>query len=142
MGDILKWVAVVVEFIGLSLIAIELYLPGSSEKLTQIFDGTINNTSVEPEPRRDWYWIFGWSGLYVMAWIVVGVAVSIWDPSMSVVANVAFTVATVFLFVLIGIIRLLLRLGVVLGRGNSVGGVGLVMALIGFSIEVSQLIVT
>lgn len=62
------------------------------------------------------------------------------DPSLSLVANAAFTVLTVLLLVMIGIGKLFVRLGVVLGKGNSVGGVGLVMALIGFSLEVSQLV--
>ena len=66
---------------------------------------------------------------------------SISDPSMGLIANVAFTVLTILLLSLIGIGRILVRLGVVLGRGNSVGGVGLVIALIGVSLEVSQLVV-
>jgi hypothetical protein len=54
--------------------------------------------------------------------------------------NVFFTVITIIILFIIGISKTLVRLGVVLGRGNSVGGVGLVLALIGFSIEVIQLL--
>lgn len=32
-------------------------------------------------------------------------------------------------------------LGIVLGRGNTIGGVGLVLALIGFTIEVSKMVI-
>ena len=138
MGGVLQWVAVVVEFIGLSLIAIELYFPGPSERLKTIFEGTKPRFLNRPETRRDWY---VWIGFYILIWIVVVAVLSIWDPSMSIVANVAFTIFTTFVFVLIGIGKMFVRLGVVLGRGNAVGGVGLVMALIGFSLEISQLVV-
>ncbi len=138
MGGVLQWVAVVVEFIGLSLIAIELYFPGPSERLKTIFEGTKPRVLNRPETGRDWY---VWIGFYILIWIVVVAVLSIWDPSMSIVANVAFTIFTTFVFVLIGIGKIFVRLGVVLGRGNSVGGVGLVMALIGLSLEISQLVV-
>ncbi len=138
MGGALQSVAVVVEFIGLSLIAIELYFPGPSERLKRIFEGTKPRFLNRPATGRDWY---VWIGFYILIWIVVVAVLSIWDPSMSIVANVAFTIFTTFVFVLIGIGKMFVRLGVVLGRGNSVGGVGLVLALIGFSIEVSQLFV-
>ncbi len=138
MGGVLQWVAVVVEFIGLSLIAIELYFPGPSERLKTIFEGSKPRFLSRPETRRDWY---VWIGIYILLWIVVVAVLSIWDPSMSIVANVAFTIFTTFVFVLIGIGKMFVRLGVVLGRGNAVGGVGLVMALIGVLLEISQMVV-
>ena len=138
MGGALQWVAVVVEFIGLSLIAIELYFPGPSERLKTIFERTKPRFLSRPETHRDWY---VWSGSYILIWIVVVGVLAIRDPSMSMVANIAFTIFTLFLFVVIGVGRISVRLGVVPGRGNSVGGVGLVMALMGFSLEVSQLVV-
>ncbi len=141
MGSVLQWVAVVAEFIGLSLIAIELYLPSASEQLKAIFERTKPDFLSRPETRSEKYRIARWVGLYILIWIVVVAVLSISDPSMGLIANVAFTVLTILLLSLIGIGRILVRLGVVLGRGNSVGGVGLVMALIGFSLEVSQLVV-
>ncbi len=138
MGGGLQWTAVVVEFIGLSLIAIELYFPSSSERLKTIFEGTRPRLLSRPETRRDWYLLIS---LYIAVWIVTVAALSIWDPSMSVIRNIAFTVFTILLLVLIGISKMFVQLGVVLGRDNSVGGVGLVMALIGFSLEISQLVV-
>ena len=138
MGVVLQWPAIVVEFIGLSLIAIELYFPSSSERLKTIFEGTKPRLLSRPETRRDWYVLIS---IYITVWIVTVAALTIWDPSMNIIANIAFTIFTTFVLVLIGIGRIFVRLGVVLGRGNSVGGVGLVMALIGFSLEISQLVV-
>ena len=58
---------------------------------------------------------------------------------MFLVSNVFFSAITALLLLILGISKALVRVGVVLGRGNSVGGVGLVLALIGFSIELLQL---
>tara|TARA_Y100000310_G_C20657190_1_gene802598 strand:+ start:1402 stop:1587 length:186 start_codon:yes stop_codon:yes gene_type:complete len=60
---------------------------------------------------------------------------------MSFIANIAFTIFTVFLGLIIYISKIFVRLGVVLGRGNAIGGVGLVLALIGFTIEVSKMVI-
>ena len=59
---------------------------------------------------------------------------------MSIVANVAFTLFTVFLGAVIFVSKVFVRLGIVLGRGNVIGGVGLVLALIGFTIEISKMV--
>ena len=59
---------------------------------------------------------------------------------MSIVANAAFTLFTVFLGVVIFVSKVFVRLGIVLGRGNVIGGVGLVLALIGFTIEISKMV--
>ncbi len=131
MGSVLQWVAIVVEFLGLLLVAIELYFPVLSERLKSLFE--------EPPPgrlRRPKTWI----AAYILIWIVAATVLSIWQPSVGIIANVTFTVFTTFLLVLFGISRLFVKLGVALGRGNTVGGVGLVMALIGSSIEISQFI--
>ncbi len=127
----MQWGAITVEFIGLMLITVELYFPNLSETLKKIFEDT--------QPRfmkRPVIWV----GSYIVFWIVVVSLISIGDGSLSIVANLLFTFVTVLTLVLVGISRLLVRLGVVLGRGNSVGGVGLVLALVGFSIELLQLV--
>lgn len=61
---------------------------------------------------------------------------------MSLIANIAFTIFTVFLALVIYISKIFVRLGIVLGRGNAIGGVGLVLALIGFTIEITKMVVT
>jgi hypothetical protein len=130
MGSFMQWAAIIVEFVGLLLIAIKLYFPKSSERLKVLFE--------ESRPRfmnRPMMWI----GLYILIWIVAAAVLSIWDPSKNIIVNMTFTVFTVFVLMLFGISRISVRLGVVLGRGNSVAGVGLVLALIGFSLEVSQM---
>ena len=130
VADPLQWMAVVVEVGGLLLIAIELYFQSLSERLKALFDET------QPDfQRRPGIWI----GAYVSIWIFTTAVLSIFDMSMSVVANIAFSIVTTLILVLMGISKLLVRLGVALGRGNSVGGVGLVMALMGVSIELVQL---
>ncbi len=132
VADPLQWMAVVVEVGGLLLIAIELYFQNLSERLKALFEET------QPDfQRRPGTWI----GTYVLIWIFTTAVLSIFDMSMSVVANIAFSIVTTLILVLMGISKLFVRLGVVLGRGNSVGGVGLVMALIGVSIELVQLFV-
>ncbi len=81
-----------------------------------------------------------WLGSYVLVWIIAVFGLSFWGQSMLLVSNVFISVTTILVLVILGISKALVRLGVVLGRGNSVGGVGLVLALIGFSIEVLQLV--
>ena len=131
INNLMQWGAIIIEFIGLMLIAVELYFPKFSDSLKALFEETkpklIKNSKV-------------WIGSYILVWIVVVAGLSIWEPSMSLIANVFFTVITVLAFLILGISKTLVRLGVVLGKGNSVGGVGLVLALIGFSIEVFQLV--
>ena len=130
-GPVIQWTAVIAEFFGLLLIAIELYLPGLSERLKVLFE------DAQPRVRgRPGFWI----GSYVLSWVAVVSLLSIWESSMSLFANITFSVFTSFLLVLFGISRILVRLGVVLGRGNSVAGVGLVLALIGFLLEILQLV--
>jgi len=61
---------------------------------------------------------------------------------MSIVANVIFTIFTVLVILMLGISKMFIRLGVFLGRGNSVGGVGLVLAIIGLSLEIIQIVLS
>lgn len=130
-NDFLPWGAIFVELIGLFLVTIELYFPKTSESLKAFFEET------KPKIIRD---SILWIGSYISIWVITTIALSIWDQSMNLMVNVFFTVITIIILFIIGISKTLVRLGVVLGRGNSVGGVGLVLALIGFSIEVIQLL--
>ncbi|MBT1450464.1 hypothetical protein KJ365_06175 [Glaciecola sp. XM2] len=81
-----------------------------------------------------------WIGSYILIWVIAVVGLSVWDQSMLLISNVFFTVVTVLTLLVLSISKLLVKIGVVIGRGNSVGGVGLVLALIGFTMEVSQLV--
>lgn len=139
ISNALQWVAIIVEFLGLSLIAIELYLPTLSRRMKAMLDGS----GTEDDPLASAYRlrsILRWVGAYILIWIVIVAVLTIQDAAYSVIANVALTIVTVLILASIWISGLLVRLGVALGRGNSVGGIGLVLAVIGFSIEISQLI--
>ena len=131
INNFMQWGAIFVELIGLYLVTIELYFPKNSERLKAFFE--------EKKPKTIKSSIV-WVGSYVSIWIITTIGLSIWDQSLNLVANAFFTVLTIIIFLIIWISKTLVRLGVVLGRGNSVGGVGLVLALIGFSIEVFQLL--
>ena len=138
MADsVLQWVGFTIQVIGLLLITIELYLPSLSESVKVFFERVQFQFVCRPGTRQDWNWIA--TGSYIFVWVVSVAIVSIWEPSMSVVANIAFTMFTVFLVLVIYISKIFVRLGIVLGRGNAIGGVGLVLALIGFTIEISKM---
>lgn len=138
MADsVLQWVGFTIQVVGLLLITIELYLPRLAESVKDLFVRVQFQFVRRPGTRQDWYWIA--TGSYIFVWVVSVAIVSIWEPSMSIVANIAFTIFTVFLGLVIYISKIFVRLGIVLGRGNAIGGVGLVLALIGFTIEISKM---
>jgi len=130
-SNLIQWGAIIIELIGLVLIAVELYFPKLSESLKATFEETKPKFMKSPKV---------WIGSYIIIWVTAVVGLSVWDPSMILISNMFFSVITTLVLLILGISKALVRLGVVLGRGNSVGGVGLVLALIGFSIEVVQLI--
>ncbi len=74
-----------------------------------------------------------------MVWIITVLGLSVWDYSMLFISNLFFSAITAIVLIIISVSRLLVRLGVAIGRGNSVGGVGLVLAIIGLSLELFQL---
>ena len=88
--------------------------------------------------KQYWNWVA--ISAYITIWVVSVAIVSLSDPAMSIVANVAFTIFTVFLGSVIFMSKVFVRLGIELGRGNVIGGVGLVLALIGFTIEISKMV--
>jgi len=130
-SDLIQWGAIIIELVGLALIAVELYFPKLSESLKDTFEETKPKFMKSPKV---------WIGSYILIWVSAVVGLSVWDQSLLLISNVFFSAITTLFLLLLGISKTLVRLGVVLGRGNSVGGVGLVLALIGFSIEVGQLI--
>ena len=139
MADsVINWIGFTVQVIGLLLISVELYLPALSERLKVFFESVQFRFVGRPATRQDWNWVA--TGAYIAIWVVSVSIVSIMEPKMSIVANVAFTIFTVFLGVVIFISKVFVRLGIALGRGNAIGGVGLVLALIGFTIEVSKMV--
>ena len=130
-NNFMQWGAIFIELIGLFLVAIELYFPKTSENLKVFFE--------ETKPKTIKSSIF-WVASYMSIWVIATTGLSIWDQSMNLMANVFFTVITIIFLLTLWISKTLVRLGVVIGRGNSVGGVGLVLALIGFSLEVTQML--
>jgi uncharacterized membrane protein len=128
---LIQWGAIIIELIGLVLISVELYFPKLSESLKATFEETKPKFMKNPK---------AWIGGYILIWISAVFGLSVWDPSMILISNIFFSVITTIVLLILGVSKVLVRLGVVLGRGNSVGGVGLVLALVGFSIEVLQLI--
>ena len=83
---------------------------------------------------------YKWISSYVVLWVAsVGIFYA-WDESTILFTNTFFSVITTVTLIVLAVSRVLVRLGVVLGKGNSVGGVGLVLELIGFSIEVWQIL--
>jgi len=137
--NVIHWVGFTIQTIGLLLVTIELYLPKLSESVKVFFERIQFQFVRRPGTRQDWNWIA--TGSYIFVWVISVAVVSIWEPSMSFIANIAFTIFTVFLGLIIYISKIFVRLGVVLGRGNAIGGVGLVLALIGFTIEVSKMVI-
>ena len=137
--SVINWVGLTIQVIGLLLVAIELYLPALAERLKVFFETIQFRFVARPVSRQGWHRIA--IGFYIFIWVLCVAVISIMEPSMSIVANVAFTVFTVFLGLVTLISKVFVRLGIFLGRGNAIGGVGLVLALIGFTIEVSKMII-
>ena len=135
MMESLQEVAIVVEAIALALIATELYCTPVSQQLTSWLE---NLGSPKGRGSSD-FWVWFWIAAYTLACVVL----SILDPALMIV----FIVTSSGLFAVLTIVALMLkaftislRLGVLLGRGNAIGGIGMLLALIGFSMELAQLL--
>lgn len=137
--SVINWVSLTIQVIGLLLVTIELYLPILAERLKVFFETIQFRFVGRPVTRQDWHWIA--IGFYIAIWVICVAIVTILEPAMSIVANMAFTVFTVFLGLVAFISKVFVRLGIALGRGNAIGGVGLVLALIGFTIEISKMLI-
>ena len=72
VGDSLQWVAIAVEFLGLALIAIELYSPRLSARLRHLLDASNDRDDLDKAIRiRSMMTVVG---LYIATWItIVGV---------------------------------------------------------------------
>lgn len=138
--SVLNGVSFSIQIIGLLLVTIELYLPVLAERLKDFFEAIQFRFVGRPATKEGWYWIA--IGAYIAIWVISVAIVSIMEPAMSLNANLAFTVFTIFIGVVIFVSKVFVRLGIVLGRGNAIGGIGLILALIGFTIELSELFVT
>lgn len=136
--SVINWVGFTIQVIGLLLITIELYLPPLAERLKTFLERIQFRLVGTTATKQYWNWVA--IGAYIATWVISVAIVSILDPAMSIVANVAFTIFTVFLGCVIFISKVFVRLGIELGRGNVIGGVGLVLALIGFTIEISKMV--
>ena len=97
--SVINWIGFTVQVIGLLLISVELYLPNLSERLKVFFESVQFRFVGRPATRRDWNGIA--IAAYIAIWVISVAIVSIMEPPMSIVANVAFTVFTVFLGVVI-----------------------------------------
>ena len=137
-NSVINWVGFTIQVIGLLLITIELYLPPLAERLKTFLESIQFRLAGKPATKQYWNWLA--IVAYIVIWVISVAVVSIMDPPMSIVANAAFTLFTVFLGVVIFVSKVFVRLGIVLGRGNVIGGVGLVLALIGFTIEISKMV--
>lgn len=128
--SVIQWTSIVIELFGLALVAIELYLPKLSERLKLTFEQT--QPRVKNNPLL-------WISAFIVVWIVTVILLSLIDTAMSFYGNLIFTVVTVLVLFIHGISKLAIRLGVILGRGNAVGGVGLVLAISGLLLEILPL---
>ncbi len=78
--------------------------------------------------------------MYIAAWVLGSLGVSVWDPTLNLHFNAAMTIfSTLFWLVVLAIDRLL-KLSVFVGRGNTIGGVGLVLSITGLVLEIVSLL--
>ncbi|MFK8052781.1 MAG: hypothetical protein AB8F65_07380 [Woeseiaceae bacterium] len=140
MSGVMQWLAIVIEFAGLSLIALELYSPLSSNRLAEALEGIESDSNLPHRSNDASRRIVLVISVCVAAWVIGAIAVSIRNPALNLYFNIGMTVLSVVVGILVLAIEKLLRLGILLGRGNTLGGVGLVLALIGFTFEVTQLL--
>ena len=140
MDDVIQWLAIVIEFAGLTLIALELYSPLSSNRLAEALEGIEADPDMPHRTSGSSRRVVVVISVFVPVWIIGAIAVSIRDPALNLYFNVGMTIVSTVFLVLVLTIEKLLRLGVMLGRGNTIGGIGLVLALIGFTFEVTQVL--
>ncbi len=140
MGDVIQWLAIVIEFVGLTLIALELYSPLSSNRLAEVLEGIESDSDLPDETSGSSRRVLVAISVYIAVWLIGAIAVSIRDPALNLYFNIGMTLFSMVFLALVLTIEQLLRLGIILGRGNTVGGVGLVLALIGFTFEVTQVL--
>ncbi|TPV95827.1 MAG: hypothetical protein B7733_07945 [Myxococcales bacterium FL481] len=140
MDDALRYLGPLIELIGLLLITVELYLSRWADELKRLLEGeTVERRTPPGSDARRWQM---WHTIVVVVsiWVVAAALTALWSPALALAVNVAFTLVALFFGLVSGVVRLLIRLGVALGRGNPIGGLGLVLALIGFALEMTGLL--
>ncbi|MEM9388013.1 MAG: hypothetical protein AAGA68_23360 [Pseudomonadota bacterium] len=135
----LGWLSAGVECLGLALIAIDLYLPRLPQAWRRGVDATMPQPLGGTPRQRENYRLTIWISLYAVVWIAVAGGLSAFDARLGVAANIALAVLTALVVLLFGLFRLLRLSGVSLGRGSSLGTLGLATALIGVAMHLSNL---
>ncbi|MEM7364954.1 MAG: hypothetical protein AAF525_13100 [Pseudomonadota bacterium] len=130
-SEFVQYTTVVIELIGLSLIAIELYWPRSVVHI----DGALSSVPESSDDRRTMPFVIG----LIVAWVLISVFVTLVHPEMSIVVHLLLMAGTVLGLTIYWLIQRLISLGIFLGRGSAIGGVGLLLALTGVALEMAQL---
>ncbi|MEO0423076.1 MAG: hypothetical protein AAF184_12105 [Pseudomonadota bacterium] len=135
----LGWLSAGVEGLGLALIALDLYLPRLPDTWRRVVDTTMPQPLGGTERQRESYRLTIWIGLYAVVWIAVAGGLSAFDARLGVAANITLAVLTLLVLLLFALFRLVRQSGVSLGRGTSLGSLGLATALIGVAMHLSHL---
>lgn len=138
--ELLQWLGIVIQLAGIALIVIELYAPRSSSRISGAVEGVGREKPALKGERRGWRGVGGITGVYVAAWVLGSIGVSIWDPKLNLYFNAVMTIFSTLFWVVVLTIDRLLKLTVFVGRGNTIGGIGLVLAIIGLALEIVSIL--
>ena len=139
-NQLLQLLGIAIQLAGLALIVVELYAPRSSSRISETVESVTREKSARKGKVKNWRSASGITAVYVAAWVVGALGVSIWDPTLSLAFNVVMTIFSTLFWLVVLIIDRLLKLSVFVGRGNTIGGVGLVLAIIGLALEIASLL--
>lgn len=139
-NQLLQWLGIAIQLAGLALIVVELYAPRSSSRISESVESVNRERSARRGKVKGWRSAGGITAVYVAAWIAGSLGVSIWDPTLSLEFNTGMTIFSTLFWLIVLIIDKLLKLSVFIGRGNTIGGVGLVLAIIGLVLEIASLL--
>lgn len=139
-NQLLQWLGIAIQLAGLALIVVELYAPRSSSRISETVESVTREKSARKKKAKNWRSAGGITAVYVTAWVVGSLGVSIWNSSLSLTFNVGMTIFSTLFWLVVLIIDRLLKLSVFVGRGNTIGGVGLVLAVIGLALEIASLL--
>ena len=137
--DFLRWLSIVIELLGLALIAFDLFLPRMPDTLRRAVDAAVPQPLGGTERQRQSYRLTTWIGLYAVVWIALAGGLSMFDARLGVAANIVMAALTALVLLLLGLVRFASEAGVALGRATSLGTLGLATALIGVSIQLAHL---
>ncbi len=136
----LDWLAVAIELAGLGLVAVELYFPRVTTVLRSGMEAVLPRPAGGTEGQREAWRMMVWIACFALAWIVIVGAFSAFDARLGIVANVVLAVLTALVLLFIALLGVLARAGVIPLRRVSFGGIGLMTALTGVALQVSQLL--